>query len=87
VLHGFAEAGVLLERKTFLIDRVDPAERTTNVAFANTAIGAVTLIFGFLGVLALIFGIPKLMVILIVLGLKGGCRQLFPVGNLKGLTS
>ncbi|MEX1347516.1 MAG: MFS transporter [Desulfobacterales bacterium] len=71
VLLGFAEAGVLLGRKTFLIDQVDPAERTTYVAFANTAMGVVVLVFGFLGVLAQIFGIPTLIVILIVLGITG----------------
>jgi len=77
VLLGFAEAGVLLGRKTFLIDRVDPAERTTYVAFANTAMGVVTLIFGFLGVLAQIFGIPTLIVVLIVLGLTGAAVSYF----------
>ena len=71
VLLGFAEAGVLLGRKTFLTDRVDSAERTTYVAFANTAMGVVTLIFGFLGALAQIFGIPTLIVVLIVVGLSG----------------
>jgi len=77
VLLGFAEAGVLLGRKTFLTDRVDPAERTTYVAFANTAMGVVTLIFGFLGVLAQIFGIPTLIVVLIVLGLTGAAVSYF----------
>ncbi len=77
VLLGFAEAGVLLGRKTFLIDQVNPAERTTYVAFANTAMGVVTLIFGFLGVLAQIFGIPTLIVILIVLGLTGAAVSYF----------
>ena len=77
VLLGFAEAGVLLGRKTFLIDQVDPAERTTYVAFANTAMGVVTLVFGFLGVLAQIFGIPALIVILIVLGLTGSVVSYF----------
>ena len=77
MLLGFAEAGVLLGRKTFLIDRVDPAERTTYVAFANTAMGVVTLIFGFLGVLAQIFGIPTLIVVLIVLALTGAAVSYF----------
>jgi MFS family permease len=77
VLLGFAEAGVLLGRKTFLIDQVDPAERTTYVAFANTAMGVVNLVFGFLGVLAQFFGIPTLIVILIVLGLTGAVVSYF----------
>lgn len=77
ILLGFAEAGVLLGRKTFLIDQVDPAERTTYVAFANTVMGVVTLIFGFLGVLAQILGIPTLILILIVLGLTGAAVSYF----------
>lgn len=58
-------------RKTFLIDQVDPTERTTHVAFANTAMGVVTLLFGFLGILAQVYGIGPLIVILILLGLTG----------------
>ncbi len=64
VLLGFVEAGVLLGRKTFLIDQIDSAERATDVAFASTAMGVVTLLFGFLRVLAQIFGIPTLIVVL-----------------------
>ena len=71
ILLGFAEAGVLLGRKTFLIDQVDAAERTTYVAFANTAMGVITLLFGFIGILAQIYGIKSIIVILILLGLAG----------------
>ena len=39
--------------------------------------GVVTLIFGFLGVLAQIFGIPTLILILIVLGLTGAAASYF----------
>ena len=84
MLLGFAEAGVLLGRKTFLIDQIDSAERTTYVAFANTAMGVVTLIFGFLGVLAQIVGIPTLIVVLIVLGLAGSAVSFFLPENSKG---
>ena len=77
VLLGFAEAGVLLGRKTFLIDQVDPSERTTCVAFANTAMGVVTLLFGFLGFLAQLYGIRTVIVILIVLGIAGAAISLF----------
>ena len=83
ILLGFAEAGVLLGRKTFLIDQIDPAQRTTYVAFANTAMGVVTLIFGFLGVLAQIVGIPTLIVVLIVLGLTGSAVSFFLPENSK----
>ena len=74
---------MLLGRKTFLIDQVDPAERTTYVAFANTAMGVVTLIFGSLGVLAQIFGIPTLIVILIVIGLMLAAVSYFLPETLK----
>jgi hypothetical protein len=76
-LLGFAEAGVLLGRKTFLIDQVDPTERTTYVAFANTAMGVATLLFGFLGILAQVYGIGTLVVILILLGLAGAAASFF----------
>jgi len=47
------------------------------VAFANTAMGVVTLIFGFLGELAQIVGIPTLIVVLIVLWLTGSAVSYF----------
>ena len=70
-LLGFAEAGVLLGRKTFLIDMVDPAERTTYVAFANTVMGLVTLLFGALGVVAQFYGIRTLIAALVLFGVAG----------------
>ena len=77
VLLGFAEAGVLLGRKTFLIDQVEPAERTTYVAFANTTMGVVTLMFGLLGIVVQIYGIRSLIGILILLGLAGAALSFF----------
>ena len=74
---GFAEAGVLLGRKTFLIDQVNPSERTTHVAFANTAMGVVILLFGFLGILARVYGIGTLIVILILHGFTGVAASYF----------
>jgi MFS family permease len=71
VLLGFAEAGVLLGRKTFLIDQVDAAERTTYVAFGNTVMGVVTLLFGFIGILAQYYGIRSIIAIFILLGFTG----------------
>jgi len=53
------------------------------VAFANTAMGVDTLIFGFLGELAQIVGIPTLIVILIVLGLTGSAVSYFLPENSK----
>ena len=77
ILLGFAEAGVLLGRKTFLIDQIDPAERTTYVAFANTAMGVITLLFGFIGVIAQFYGIQRIIGILILLGLAGAAVSFF----------
>jgi hypothetical protein len=53
------------------------------VAFTNTAMGVDTLIFGFLGVLAQIVGIPTLIVVLIVLGLAGSAVSYFLPENSK----
>jgi MFS family permease len=77
VLLGFAEAGVLLGRKTFLIDQVDAEQRTTYVAFANTAMGIVTLLFGSAGILAQVYGIRALIVVLILLGIAGAAVSFF----------
>ena len=71
VLLGFAEAGVLLGRKTFLIDMADADERTTYVAFANSTMGLVTLLFGALGIIAQLFGIRTMIIALVVLALAG----------------
>lgn len=70
-LLGFAEAGVMLGRKTFLIDMVDPAERTTYVSFANSVMGLITLIYGVMGIIAQFYGIRALISALVVLGLAG----------------
>jgi hypothetical protein len=82
-LLGFAEAGVLLGRKTFLIDQVDPAERTTYVAFANTAMGVVTLLFGFLGILAQVLRYPDVARDPDSTRARRDCGQLLSAGTLK----
>jgi Na+/melibiose symporter-like transporter len=71
LLLGFAEAGVLLGRKTYLIDRADPDRRATLVAFANSAIGVAALLFGALGFVAEAPGLPWLIAVLVFLGLAG----------------
>jgi len=70
-LLGFAEAGVLLGRKTFLIDMVAPADRTTYVAFANSVMGLITLLFGALGIVAQFYGVRSLIIALVLLALAG----------------
>jgi MFS family permease len=74
---GFAEAGVLLGRKTFLIDKIEPDERTTYVAFANTVMGVVTLLFGLVGILAQVYGVRMLIVVLVLFGIAGAVLSFF----------
>ena len=68
ILLGFAEAGALLGRKTYLIDRTDPDRRATYVAFANSAIGLVALLFGMLGILSETLGLTGVITLLAFLG-------------------
>ncbi len=77
VLLGISEAGVLLGRKTYLIDRVDPQQRSTFVAFANSAIGLIALLFGALGIIAQAAGIKWLIGILVLLGASGSLLSYF----------
>jgi len=74
---GFAEAGVLLGRKTFLIDQVDPDQCPTYAALANTVMGVVTLLFGLAGILAQVYGIQALIVFLILFGIAGAIVSFF----------
>jgi len=71
VLLGFAEGGVRLGRKTYLVDAVNAEERATYVAFANSAVGLFTLFAGGLGALAWASSLQVLLVVLILLGLAG----------------
>ncbi|MDX1608856.1 MAG: MFS transporter [Halofilum sp. (in: g-proteobacteria)] len=63
---GIAESGVRLGRKTWLVDAVGADDRPVYVAFANSTMGAVTLAWGALGLVAQAAGVPLL------LGLLGG---------------
>lgn len=71
VLLGFAEGGVRLGRKTYLVDAVSSDERATYVAFANSAMGLVTLLAGGLGALAWATNLQILLAVLILLGVAG----------------
>jgi len=62
----------LLGRKTYLIDRVDEKARPTYVAFANSTIGLVALVFGALGMIAHIFGVAGPIGTLVLLAVVGG---------------
>jgi predicted MFS family arabinose efflux permease len=68
---GIAESGARIGRKTWLIDAVDAAERPVYVAFANTAMGVITLAWGALGLVAQFAGIPLLLALLGAFALAG----------------
>jgi hypothetical protein len=68
VLLGFAEVGVLIGRKAFLIDQVDSDQRRSYMA-ANTVMGVVTLLFGFAEILAQVYGIQILIMTLTLFGI------------------
>jgi len=71
LLLGFAEAGVRVGRKTYLVDATIEKTRATHVAFSNTLIGGFTLLAGTIGFLADLFSIRVLLFALIVVYLAG----------------
>jgi MFS family permease len=71
LLAGFAQAGIRLGRKTYLVDGSPELERPLYVAFSNTIIGVLTLIGGALGLLAEAFGLRLLLIVLVVLTALG----------------
>ena len=71
VMLTIAESGVLLGRKTYLIDQTDKAHRPTLVALANSAMGLIALLMGSLGIVAQIFGIHALIAVLGLFCLAG----------------
>jgi MFS family permease len=66
LLIGFAQAGVRLGRKTYLVDAAPKTERPLYVALSNTLIGLVTLTSGVLGLLAQLLGIRFLLFLLVL---------------------
>jgi hypothetical protein len=71
LLAGFAQAGVRLGRKTYLVDGAPELERPLYVAFSNTIIGVLTLAGGALGLLAEAFSLPLLLIVFVVLTVLG----------------
>ncbi|MEJ2634515.1 MAG: MFS transporter [Calditrichia bacterium] len=71
LLIGFAEAGVRLGRKTFLIDATTEKVRATYVAFTNTIVGVFTLLSGLLGLIVQFISVDFLIGVFIFLGLLG----------------
>jgi MFS family permease len=68
---GFAQAGIRLGRKTYLIDLAPKSERPLYAALANTIVGMVALAGALLGVLAETAGIEAVIILLIALPLVG----------------
>jgi hypothetical protein len=70
---GFAEAGVRLGRKTWLLDGAPERRRPLMVAVANTAVGLMYALAAGLGLLAEVAGVP---VVLLALGAMAGAGTL-----------
>ncbi|MEQ8968547.1 MAG: MFS transporter [Azospirillaceae bacterium] len=73
---GIAEAGVRLGRKTYLVDAAAKDERPLFVAFANSAVGLVTLAAGAIGFVAQGFNPAVAIAVLAVLALAGAAAAL-----------
>jgi len=71
VLLGFAEQGVRLGRKTYLVDAAPADERPLYVALANTLVGGFAILAGLLGGVADIFSPSWLVALLGLLGVAG----------------
>lgn len=71
VIHGIAEGGVRLGRKTYLVDAAPAEERPLYVATGNTLIGCFTLASGLLGLLLAILGLAPMLALLGLLSLIG----------------
>ena len=82
LLLGLAEAGVRLGRKTYLVDASPADERPLLVAFSNTAIGALALAFGALGLVMDAAGAEAMLVLLGILALAGAVlARLLPTSD------
>jgi hypothetical protein len=68
---GFAQAGVRLGRKTYLIDMAPKDERPLYAALSNTVVGVLALASSALGLVAEAFGVRVVIIILVALPLLG----------------
>lgn len=71
LLIGFAQAGVRLGRKTYLVDGAPDEDRPLYVALTNTIVGVMTLLAGALGIIAQVFSVQILLMIFIALTAVG----------------
>lgn len=76
LLIGLAEAGVRLGRKTYLVDAAPDRERPLLVAFSNTLVGLLALVFGMLGLIADMAGPQAMLILLGALALGGAALAL-----------
>ena len=67
LLIGFAQAGVRVGRKTYLVDGAPAEERPLYIALSNSLVGVITLASGAFGLVAEGFGVPVLLVIFSIL--------------------
>lgn len=68
---GFAEAGVRLGRKTYLVDGAPEDQRPLMVAVANTVVGGMYAVAALLGLLADSTGVEVVLILLGVMALAG----------------
>jgi hypothetical protein len=67
LLVGFAQAGVRLGRKTYLVDAAPELERPLYVAVNNTIIGVLTLASGAFGLVAQLLNVRALLLLFVLL--------------------
>ncbi|HEX6386845.1 MAG TPA: MFS transporter [Anaerolineae bacterium] len=78
LLIGFAQAGVRVGRKTYLVDGAPADERPLYVALSNSLVGVVTLASGAFGLAAEAFGVSRVLItfsVLIGLGIVVSWRM------------
>lgn len=63
-LNVISHAGARLGRKTYLVDYAPKKERPLYVSLANTFIGVITIISGFIGVIAELYSLEALIIFL-----------------------
>lgn len=71
LLLGFAQAGIRLGRKTYLLDIAPEADRPLFAAVTNLIVGVLTLLSGALGVIVEVFNLDVLIVLLTILTAAG----------------
>jgi hypothetical protein len=71
LLVGFAQAGVRLGRKTYLVDAAPELERPLYVAVNNTIIGVLTLASGAFGLVAQLLNVRALLILFVLLTALG----------------